>query len=97
MMPSAAPTPIPIFAPVLSWLLLFEPLLELLVVCEEEVWVVIVLVCDVPESIIEDVEAEFVAIEEPVPDVMEDIKAEFVVVKEPLLDVAGAAPAVTCA
>jgi hypothetical protein len=94
MMPSPAPTPIPIFAPVLSWLLLFDPLLELLVVCEEEVWVVTALVCDDPERVREDVGAEFVAIEAPVPDIMED--AEFVAVKELLLYVAAAAPDVTC-
>jgi hypothetical protein len=96
MMPITAPTPIPIFAPVLSWLLLFDPLLELPVVCEEAVWVVTALVCDDPESIREDVEAEFVAIEAPVPDVMEDIDAEFLAVKELLLYVAAAAPDVTC-
>jgi len=97
MMPSAAPTPIPIFAPVLSWLLLLGLLLEPLDVSEEDVWVVIALVCDVPESIIEDMEAEFVAIEAPVPYVMEDIEAECVAVEELLLYVAAAAPAVTCA
>jgi hypothetical protein len=96
MTPSPAPTPIPIFAPVLSWLLLFDPLLELPVVCEEEVWVVTALVCDDPERIREDVGPEFVAIGAPVPDIVEDIDAEFVAVKELLLYVAAAAPDVTC-
>jgi hypothetical protein len=86
----------PIFAPVLR-LLLFESLLELIGVAEEEVWVANTFVWDFPEGNIDDVEAEFAAIEALPPDVIEVIEAEFSVVKELLLYVAGAAPEVTCA
>jgi hypothetical protein len=79
---------------VLSWLLLFDSLLELIGEAEEEVWVANALVWDAPE-VIKDVEAEFVAIEALPPDVIEVTEAEFSAVEE-LLPVAGAAPAVTC-
>jgi hypothetical protein len=94
MKPSAAPIPIPIFAPVLSWLLLLEPLLELLAVSEEDIWVVVGPICDAPESALEDVKAEPVATEALLPDVIEEMEA---VTEEPVLSVADAAPGVTCA
>jgi hypothetical protein len=50
MTASPTPAPMPIFAPVLSWLVSLELLPELLALDETDVKAVMLLVCDVPRS-----------------------------------------------
>ena len=55
----------PIFAPVLSWLVSLELLPELLAPDDTDVKAVVLLVCDVPRCDAEDVEAEYITVEAP--------------------------------